>query len=317
MSRFKPVRIVAALLFAMALALTAGPTVARADTADPVNWPTPRFLSYNVKGAAQPIYQGDPQVWAAKVVGAMNHWDTDLIMFQEMCYGQYQTLKQAIATESTDPYDSVWGAGLAVAKGCAQWGSDQRFGLAIFAKGGLGTFDLSSRVVYTLPRPVPAENRIELCAKAAVRSHSVWACDVHVDFTPGNQEAQVAAVAQHTNVFVNEGYPVVLAGDFNMNPTASPLDHLYDHHGGTGLFQEVDENDKSYFTGTACPQTGDRCRSGEPTEDPVCSPDTDKTGKIDYIFVSALAFDTVRGDAAACTPGLSDHHLLRGAADWA
>ncbi|MFC5825002.1 endonuclease/exonuclease/phosphatase family protein [Nonomuraea insulae] len=304
-------RVVAALVCAMALA--AGPQGAHADTADPANWPTPRFITYNVKGAAQPIYAGNRQAWADKIVGAMDYWNTDLIMFQEMCYGQYQTLRQAVG----DAYDSVWGASLASASGCSQWGSDKRFGLAIFAKGGPGTIDNGTRVVHTLPRPAGGEARIELCARTVIRSHSAWACNTHLDFHAGNKEAQAAAVAAHTDAYVDEGYPVVLAGDFNMFPTEAPLKHLYDHHGGTGLFQEVDENDKAHFTGTECPQSGDRCRSGEATEDPVCSPDTDQTGKIDYIFVSALAFGTVRGDAAACTPGLSDHHLLRGAAGWA
>ncbi len=169
-----------------------------------------------------------------------------------------------------------------------------------------------------MPRQLPdTENRIQLCAQAAVRSRTVWACDTHIDFNHENQAGQVGAVAQHANAFVDAGFPVILAGDFNMFPKDAPLDNLYDHGGGTGLFQEVDENDKSHFTGTDCPQSGDRCRSGEATEDPACSPDDGgKTEKIDYIFVSARDFGTVRGDAAGCNTSMSDHHLLRGAAGW-
>ncbi|GAA0942316.1 hypothetical protein GCM10009560_54820 [Nonomuraea longicatena] len=87
--------------------------------------------------------------------------------------------------------------------------------------------------------------------------------------------------------------------------------------GGTGVFQEVDENDKSYFGAASCAQAADRCRSGEATAQPPCSPHANPPGKIDYIFLSYYWFRNVKGDVAACTPGMSDHHLLRGAASWA
>ncbi|WP_405533093.1 hypothetical protein OG592_38070 [Streptomyces avidinii] len=82
------------------------------------------------------------------------------------------------------------------------------------------------------------------------------------------------------------------------------------------MFQQVDENDKDYFTGVDCPQSGDRCRSGEATAEPGCSTKVSEPGKIDYILLSYYWFTTVRSDSAACTPGMSDHHLLRGAAAW-
>jgi endonuclease/exonuclease/phosphatase family metal-dependent hydrolase len=213
------------------------------------------------------------------------------------------------------PYDSIWGASLASTNGCKKWGSDARFGLVILAKGGPGTINNSSREVTYLPNPAGGEARILLCGRASVTGRSVRACDTHIDFVGDDAQQQVAAVAAKTGSYTD---PVVLAGDFNLEPQDTRLNPIYDHSGGTGIFQEVDENDTSYFT-SGCAGL-DRCRSGEPTETvtPACeaSGGATKTAKIDYIFVSAAAFTTVRGDAAACTVGMSDHHLLRGAAAW-
>ncbi|MER5419039.1 hypothetical protein [Streptosporangium roseum] len=50
--------------------------------------------------------------------------------------------------------------------------------------------------------------------------------------------------------------------------------------------------------------------------DSACSPKVTEPGKIDYIFLSYYGFTTVRGDSVACTDGMSDHHLLQGAAAW-
>lgn len=108
-----------------------------------------------------------------------------------------------------------------------------------------------------------------------------------------------------TRDYAGQGEPVVLGGDFNVLPKDVRLNPLYDHHGGgTGIFQEADENDKSEFTGADCPQAGDRCRSGEATAEPSCSPRVSDPGKIDYIFLSAYWFTTVRW-RRYCT-GLSD-----------
>ncbi len=309
------VRVFFATLFSIGLLFASGP--AQADTPDPVNWPKPRFVTYNVCGASCDIYAGSKTAWRDKIVSAMDYWDADLVMLQEMCYGQWTLLRDSLQDRSSgDKYDSVWGATLASTDGCGKWGTDKRFGLATFAKGGPGTINNGSRTVDFLPEPTPAEDRILLCARTTVTGRAVRACNTHIDYRGDNPKAQIQKVADITRGYANQGDPVVLAGDFNQLPKDVDMAPLYAHGGGTGVFQEVDENDKSYFTGTDCPQSGDRCRSGEATAEPGCSPHVSEPGKIDYIFLSYYWFTTVRGDAAGCTPGLSDHHLLRGAAAW-
>ncbi|WP_323450822.1 endonuclease/exonuclease/phosphatase family protein [Streptomyces yaizuensis] len=309
-------RILLAVLLPVGLLFATGPV--RADVPDPVSWPRPRFLSYNVCGASCSIYQGSKPAWRDKVVGAVDAWDTDLLMLQELCHGQWTLLRDALGNRSSGgpSYDSAWGAALGSASGCAKWGPDTRYGLAVFARGGPGTIDNGSRTVTFLDRPSAGEQRILLCARTRVTGRDVRACNTHLDYRGDNPRAQAGQVAALTRGFANQGEPVVLAGDFNMLPKDRRMDPLYHHSGGTGIFQEADENDKSYFRGADCPQSGDRCRSGEATAEPVCSPRVTEPGKIDYIFLGYAWFQTVRGDAAACTPGMSDHHLLRGAAAW-
>ncbi|MFD0476235.1 endonuclease/exonuclease/phosphatase family protein [Nonomuraea thailandensis] len=153
-----------------------------------------------------------------------------------------------------------------------------------------------------------------LCARAPITGRLVRACNTHI--APGDLgTGQVAHVAKLTREFAAMGDPVVLAGDFNVLPHDDALDPLYNHSGGRGVFQEVDENDKDFF-GARCDRSEDRCRTGEATAQKPCSPEVTEPGKIDYIFLSYYWFTTVRGDSAACTSGMSDHHLLRGAAAW-
>ncbi|MFB4289539.1 endonuclease/exonuclease/phosphatase family protein [Nonomuraea sp. ATR24] len=310
-------RTVLSALICLAPLLAPGP--AHADAPDAENWPRPRFISYNVCGGAShcpPIYEDSAIAWRDVVVRALDAWDADLVMLQEVCYGQWTLLRDHLRGRTGEPrYDSVWAAALPSAPGCSRWGDDLRFGLVIFAKGGTGTIDNGSRVVHPLPEARDVENRILLCARATVTGRQVRACNTHIDPDDATARLQVERVATLTEGYAGQGEPVVLGGDFNVLPADDTLDPLYGHTGGHGVFQEVDENDKEHF-GSACAQTRDRCRSGEATAKLPCSPHVSEPGKIDYIFLSHYWFTTVRGDAAACTPGMSDHHLLRGAAAW-
>ncbi|WP_225799079.1 endonuclease/exonuclease/phosphatase family protein [Streptomyces sp. NK15101] len=320
-------RALLAALFSVGLMAAAG-VPAQADVVDKETAPRPRFITYNVCGASSTCEDRPTSAakteWLDAVVHAVDYWETDLVMLQEVCYEQWKLLRDRLANRSGTRYDSVWGAALPSASGCARWDPDPddgvapdlRFGLAIFAKGGPGTFDLSTRTVDFLPEPTNAENRILLCARSTVTGRPVRACNTHIDFHAANTTAQIAEVAEITRAHAAAGDPVVLAGDFNQVPKHSDLDPLYNHGAGsTGVFQEVDENDKDRFTGTDCPQTADRCRSGEDTVTTTCSEHTTANRKIDYIFLSHHWFTTVRGDAVACG-GIADHHLLRGAAAW-
>ncbi|OKJ47017.1 hypothetical protein AMK27_39245 [Streptomyces sp. CB02009] len=326
-------RALLAAVFSVGLLFTAGTAPATADVVDRDTAPTLRFLSYNICGASltcKTRNDAEKVEWRNAIVHAIDYWDTDLVMFQEVCYGQWLMLRDHLANRTGVKYDTTWGASLPSYSGCKRWDptpatnepGELRFGLAIFAKGGPGTIDLDTRSVDFLPEPLQAEDRILLCAKATVDARTVRACNTHIDFNAQNTTAQTAAVASITRGFANAGDPVVLAGDFNQRPQHADMNPLYNHGAdtegkpSTGVLQEVDENDKSQFASGGCDLSADRCRSGEPTASGECSDATKSTAKIDYIFLSYYWFTTVRGDAMECTDKVADHHLLRGAAAW-
>ncbi|ANH91501.1 hypothetical protein A8713_10205 [Streptomyces sp. SAT1] len=304
----------AALLLGTALQGTA----AHADTPS-TDWPAPRFVSYNVCGAAAgcPTKPGNntarKNAWRDQIVHAVDHWDADVVMLQEVCYGQYALLRDGLADRSGTPYTAVWGATLSGIGNCTQWGSDQRFGLAMLVKGSAAAVaNRTMTMLYNDPA-VADEQRGLLCVDAQVRGRTVHACDTHLDWRGKTPEEQTHQIYQKLEP-ATRTMPVVLGGDFNMTPTAAPLRWLYDSDQGTGPFREVDDTDKDHFAARCAGQS--TCRTGENTVDGQCE-DTTDAKKIDYIFVSDRHFRDEHGDAAGCSsPPLSDHHLLRGAAAW-
>ncbi|MFF5425683.1 MULTISPECIES: endonuclease/exonuclease/phosphatase family protein [unclassified Streptomyces] len=319
-------RVLFAALFSIGMIVTSGANPSQADIPDANNWPKPRFITYNICGQAGHcgIYGDSVDAWKNKMIGAIDGWDADVVMLQEVCYEQWRVLRDALQNRSNGPkYDSIWGASLPSGHpntvGCKKWGgTDTRFGLATFSKGSPGTINNSDRFFKLLTST--AEQRILLCGRTTVTGRAVRACNTHID--PGSDaKRQIGEVAAKVEEYAGAGDPVVLAGDFNRLPHHEDMTPLYNHSGGTGVFQEVDENDKENFPDPetfpyGCAQSLDRCRSGEWTAEPTCSPKVGEPGKIDYIFLSYYWFTTLRGDAAACTEGMSDHHLLRGAAAW-
>ncbi|MFI6418258.1 endonuclease/exonuclease/phosphatase family protein [Streptomyces sp. NPDC050842] len=317
-------RALLAALFSIGLLLTAGTGPAQADEVTPETAKPLRFISYNVCGAKCPLpaeTNAARSAWVSGLVEEIDTWDSDLVMLQELCYGQWKLIRDALSPQwrvGTDSYDTVWGASLGTASDCDQWDQDdRRFGLAIFSKG-TGSIVAGSRSVTFLPEvaTAPTEDRILLCARAGLDGRVVRACNTHIDFHDATTTLQVAKVAELVEAGRTDGEAVVLAGDFNQLPEHQDMNVLYNHGtGSAGRFQEVDENDKAEF-GAGCLQEADRCRSGEETASPGCSAHTEETSKIDYLFLSYEWFKTVQGDALPCTKKLSDHHLLRGAAAW-
>ncbi|MFI9744216.1 endonuclease/exonuclease/phosphatase family protein [Streptomyces sp. NPDC052494] len=323
-------RALLAALFSIGLLLTAGTGPAQADDVTPENAKPVRFISYNVCGANCPLAVGTGTAaevaaaraaWVSGLVAEVDTWDSDLVMLQELCYGQWKLIRDALAPQRAgeDSYDTVWGASLSSASGCGQWdAADRRFGLAIFSKGQ-GSLVAGTRTVTFLPEvpTAPTEDRILLCAQTTLDGRVARACNTHIDFHDATTALQIPKVAELAEAARQDGEAVVLAGDFNQVPEHADMNALYNHGtGSAGRFQEVDENDKAEFQGVDCPQEAARCRSGEETASPACSDHTTETSKIDYVFLSYEWFKTVQGDALPCTSGLSDHHLLRGAAAW-
>ncbi|MGW0940730.1 hypothetical protein ACWD3X_37765, partial [Streptomyces sp. NPDC002666] len=67
------------------------PSTAAVSAEAPAGTPPVRTISYNVCGAYAAKCQSDMPLaaWADGLQGHITNWDTDVVMLQEMCKGQY------------------------------------------------------------------------------------------------------------------------------------------------------------------------------------------------------------------------------------
>jgi endonuclease/exonuclease/phosphatase family metal-dependent hydrolase len=295
-------RAIAAAVTLLALAVTGSDlrTPAAPARPEPVAAPqsgTVRALTYNLCGANPPCRSGLTVAdWTTVLQRAVLGWDADVVLLQEVCFGQWAALGPALPG-----YRGVWLATV-TAPGCAKWdpGGDTRFGLAVFARTGA-----VQPLAADLAVPAGKEPRAVLCARAVTRERPLLACSTHLAgyIRPDNGAGQMMT-------WVNEwaaGLPVVLGGDLNAPPGSPVLDPILAGWPGSGGLVEVDATDPAYFTPDCRRSGASRCRSGEPT---VRIGDASR--KFDDIFVTGSDLEPLCADVV--DPGLSDHRLLRAVA---
>ncbi|MCY0951339.1 endonuclease/exonuclease/phosphatase family protein [Streptomyces sp. H27-S2] len=286
------------LTLTAAVLLTAFGTAAsaQADIVSGSTAPSVRMLTYNACGAACDDRVSKDQ-WGETIKTSMDNWSADSVMLTEICYDQYEALRDKLTG-----YAPAWYATSNV-KGCGEWDTDNpdlRIGLAIFVKTAS-----VERLTFALPaNPEDGNPRGLLCAKGAIEGRTTLSCVTHLSHVgDAGRLAQAKAVRAKVDEWAGN-LPVILGGDFNAAATSAEMSEFYGFQGGTGRYGEVDESDQDYFTPNC---TGIYCRSGETTH---------ANGKLDYIFVSADHFRNVQGDALGKSANMSDHNLLRGAAEW-
>ncbi|GIE89588.1 endonuclease/exonuclease/phosphatase family protein [Actinoplanes regularis] len=284
--------VVTAVVSVVAVVTTA--TAAHADIVTPTTAGPIRTISYNVCGAHCKSALG-LSAWTAAMKREITAWDADAVMLQELCIGQWISLR-----DNLPGYKAVWSATKLEADGCDQWNKDdKRFGLGVLVKTG----NPVDRLVGNLSVPSGEEPRSILCARGAVDGRTTLACSTHLAqyIRPDNGASEAMAyVGQWAGTA-----PVLIGADVNADSfDATVLGPFRAGAARTGKFAEVDENDQDYFSAKCLADGTRECDTGEGTR-----PDG---RKFDDIFVTTADFHTVRGDAIE--PGLSDHRLLRGAA---
>jgi endonuclease/exonuclease/phosphatase family metal-dependent hydrolase len=256
----------------------AGPTTADARA---------RFFHFNACGNVCNDGRVNPVAEAIK--DSILDLRPQAVGLNEMCQTQFRALRRRLRGTSW----RMRGRFVVTKRG----GSDcrrNRHGKRLYGNAVLTRSRITWKRVRRLPRPDGTEVRKMLCVQARILRRATRVCSTHISPEgQAKQRAQIRRVARTVTPWARHGSPVVLMGDFNVEPGSQLLNRIYNpRHPGTsrGVFQEVDE-------------TFLHCRCGE---------DTQGSRKIDYVFVSGRHFRRLDGDATHSD--ISDHDPLRG---WA
>jgi len=207
------------------------------------------------------------------------------VMLNEVCENQYAELAAALASyegrfDPTGP----------------RCRNGARYGNAILARAT--GMDLVGS--WLLPSPVRDETRRLMCLRTPETAGSLVLCITHLSNGDGNLGPQVGAVAQILNGLPGES-PIVLGGDFNIDPADRRMDPLFSgcYGTGTGRFREADS------PGCASRSTLNRRHGSD-----VINEHTYGQHKFDYVFLSEGDWSTPSADVTRPENGRSDHSAL-------
>jgi endonuclease/exonuclease/phosphatase family metal-dependent hydrolase len=248
----------------------------------------PRFFHFNACGSVCNDGRLSPVAEAIKdsILDLRPH----AVSLNEMCQTQFRALRRRLRGTGW----RMRGRFVVTKRGGSNCRRNRRarrlFGNAVLTRGRI-----TWKRVRRLPRPDGTEVRKMLCVQTRLLRRATRVCSTHISpVGQAKQRRQIRRVARTVTPWVLNRRPVVLMGDFNVEPDGRPLNRIYNpRHPGTsrGVFQEVDE----WWN----------CRCGE---------DTQGSRKIDYVFVSGRHFRRLEGDATHSD--ISDHDPVRGWAAW-
>lgn len=235
-------------------------------------------ITHNIGGGAE----NDPgDKGLAYTVSQIDARKPDVVMLEEVCFSQYESLKRRYPTWNvlfSQMRESHPGCANSEAKG--QVLASPR-PMTEVLREDLGDPDPSGNKHFTL-----------LCGAVSMpkTARKVVSCVTHLR-AHGTPEADAARINQakrihgHVKGFVGDGKAVVIAGDFNTGPHEETLDPIYrlTRNGGFGggSFDEADQTDprreQNVKGGVRC--AANACRSGEATM-------ANNGSKLDYVFFS-------------------------------
>ena len=221
----------------------------------------------------------------------------DLAAFNELCRQQYDAVVDRLSDLAWSRDPSAFARFAEQQGGSASVCGGQPMGLALFSAAPLGPAE-----VWTLPSDGSDQARLLLCA-ALADEPGVRFCTTHIttsgDPSPRNGRPhnvnQLDTVLQRLEAYRAAGMTVVIAGDFNAQPSYRRLDRWYSsgldgpaNRGNVGRYRELDDDDSRH-----CRGYGEWTAAGAPGAAPPCAgtgtrctgAQTDGCGKIDLIFV--------------------------------
>ena len=254
-----------------------------------------RVISHNVAGgpknfggesAFQTVYEQVPL------------FHPNVVMLQEVCMNQRDMFERKYRANNWSVH---WTPMRANHPNCPEIAPGVRH-----AQGQLLASKHSMTEVTSTPLPGtdPTLRQFSLLCATVHAGLVVRACTTHLiaNGTEDVRALQTQTIAATVAPYIAADMPVVVGGDFNAEPDAKSMDHMYrldtnDRFTGTGQFHEGDQTDPTVCAGT--------CRGGEVTIGQK---------KLDYVFFSENACDrTVSGyiSGGVITSTVSDHDLYR------
>jgi endonuclease/exonuclease/phosphatase family metal-dependent hydrolase len=264
-----------------------------------------KVITHNIAGAMKNKGAADAVDYAVAEAKAFH---PDVVMLQEVCETQANSLKEKLGTQWTVFYEKTYDH-----KDCGSLGS------LIASPHPMAA---APSVKMTDPFPDDPKDYKAVCGDIAVpnRKGIVHVCSTHListgsdkslrDETEKARGKQVLQLIEGVKSHLKRNDPVIISGDFNAGPSRDLMDPLFrvTRQGGfgPGNFDEADQTDpkREQFKepGVTCGPTA--CRSGQSTHE---------SSKLDHIFFS---HDRVAGELAGDvrSVGKSDHNLYRGSA---
>jgi endonuclease/exonuclease/phosphatase family metal-dependent hydrolase len=278
-------------------------------------------ITYNLCGAAAHCDNpGEILNRTGYVLDEVLAFDADVVLLTEVCYMQYEHMRDELAAEG---YSPGWVAAYGRIDNCTPPGGNTealasqnrlRFGQVMFAKNTMtaredvllsatnyGVSAIPKAMCYDLNVGGPGQGALRACV-AHTRSGASG---------PGARarwEQNATLAAEADRYLLGNDQAVILGGDFNAEPHDHEIDMFYELD-GLGEFVEADMTDAGHFTAECASQQANQCRSGEPTY----GTGTATPKKLDYIFFSAEHASNVQATVRPIGPN-SDHHLVRGSA---
>lgn len=212
-----------------------------------------------------------------------------VVTLNEMCLNQYSALRTRIANRGW-AMNGAWATTNTRSDlNC----TDRTYGIALLSRSELRAPSTTCLANCSTPTS-QAEQRVLLCALVTLHVRTT-ACVTHIG-TSG-QDAQIRTLTETVNRY-EANAPVIIGGDFNVEPSHDALDRLYSTGGGgaAGRFVEADACTRRTDQSSTCNEGTLKVRFGT---DP----------KIDYVFASARDFFGLSADATSATH--SDHDPLR------
>jgi endonuclease/exonuclease/phosphatase family metal-dependent hydrolase len=221
----------------------------------------------------------------------------DLVALDELCQQQYESVRGRLAAAGWGRPGVAFSAFAAtLPSGSPKVCSGHAYGIGLFSRAPIHGVTRT-----TLPDDGTGEPRALLCARLAHPSGVVF-CTTHISTSDAPaadgraaDEAQLEAVLSRIEGYHAHGDTVLIAGDFNAQPSYGRLDDWYSgaletaaNHGNTGAYDELGDSDATH-----CAGYGEWTATGPPGGVPPCAGTTNACpaggalgcAKIDMIFV--------------------------------